>query len=414
MRTALPAAVSLSTVGVATTIAITAGTALLLLDVSTRTAVLLGAVLAPTDAAAVFATLRGAPLRRRVSRILEAESGTNDPIVVLLVVGLSSPGWPEHGFSVAAAQLGYELAAGAAVGLAVGWLGVQFLRRSALPASGLASIAVFAMVALGYSGAVVAHASGFLAVYVLCVVIGNAELPHRPATLGFAEALAWLSQIGLFVLLGLLASPGRLPSAVLPALAIAVVLTLVARPISVVVATAPLRLPWREQAMLSWAGLRGAVPIVLATVPVTRAVDGADRLFDIVFVLVVALTLLQAPTLPWAARRLGLDDEDTTWDLRIESAPLESVHADLLQVEVGQSSRMHGTYVYELQLPATTALSLLVRDGHNIVPTPDTRLRRGDQLLIAVPYADRDVVGRRLRAVSRRGPLASWLGSGAP
>jgi cell volume regulation protein A len=190
----------------------------------------------------------------------------------------------------------------------------------------------------GYGAATLSAASGFLAVYVSAVVLGNARLPHGPATRGFAEGIGWLSQIGLFVLLGLLASPSRLPGQLLSGLVVGVIVVFVARPVSVVLATLPLRLPWRapawarprgarrrdgpsrdagrghavtrvpwrQQAFLSWAGLRGAVPIVLSAIPLSRRVAGATRLFDIVFVVVIAFTLLQGPTLPWAARRLGV------------------------------------------------------------------------------------------------------------
>ena len=174
----------------------------------------------------------------------------------------------------------------------------------ALPASGLYPIAILALIVASYGAASLAHASGFLAVYMSALVLGNARLPHRPAIRGFAEGVAWLAQIGLFVMLGLLASPSRLPGQILPAVAAGSVLVLLARPIAVAVATLPLRVPWRQQAFLSWAGLRGAVPIVLATIPVNARVPGATRLFDVVFIVVVINILLQGTTLPWAARRL--------------------------------------------------------------------------------------------------------------
>jgi len=191
----------------------------------------------------------------------------------------------------------------------VGWAAAQGLRRAALPATGLYPIATLTCALASYAAAAAAGASGFLAIYLTSLWLGNARLPHRRSTLGFADGVAWLAQIGLFVMLGLLVTPDRLGSAILPALGIGAALLLVARPVSVVLSTAALRYSWREQALLSAAGLRGAVPIVLATVPLTAGTPGARRLFDLVFVLVVVFTLVQAPALPWVARRLGV----TTW-----------------------------------------------------------------------------------------------------
>jgi cell volume regulation protein A len=303
-RAAAPAALALATVGVAVSGLVVAVAAHWLLSFPWRNALLLGAVLAPTDAAAVFSVLRKLPLPPRLSGMLEGESGLNDAAAVLAVTLLSTASPHAPGPVLVAAIVVYELAAAAAIGLAVGLLGAFALRRVALPASGLYPIGVLAFIVGAYGAASVALASGFLAVYVAAVVLGNARLPHGPATRGFAEGIAWLAQIGLFVMLGLLASPARLPGAVLPALVAGSALVLIARPAAVIVCTAPLRVPWRQQAFLSWAGLRGAVPIVLATIPLHARLPGATRLFDLVFLLVAVFTLLQGPTLPWMARQL--------------------------------------------------------------------------------------------------------------
>jgi NhaP-type Na+/H+ and K+/H+ antiporter len=261
-----------------------------------------------------------------------------------------------------------------------------------------------------YGAASLAHASGFLAAYVSAVLLGNARLPHGPATRGFAEAMGWLAQIGLFVMLGLLASPARLPAQIGPAIVAGLVLVLLARPAAVLAATVPFRLPWRQQAFLSWAGLRGAVPIVLATIPLSARIAGATRVFDIVFVIVVVFTLVQGPTLPWAARRLGVTAPAEPLEIIVDAAPLEELHADLLQAQIPEDSRLHGVEVFELRLPAQANISLIVRDGHGLVPGPDTVLRTGDRLLIVVPASVREVTERRLRAVSRAGKLAGWFG----
>jgi cell volume regulation protein A len=409
-RAAGPAAVLLATAGVAVSILVVGAVTRGLLSLSWRNALLLGAVLAPTDAAAVFSVLRKLPLPPRLAGMLEAESGLNDAPAVLAVTLLSGTGLHAPSPAVAVALVGYALAAGAAIGLAAGLLGALALRRVALPASGLYPIAVLALIVASYGAASLARASGFLAVYVAALVLGNVRLPHRPATRGFAEGIAWLAQIGLFVMLGLLASPARLPGAILPALVAGSVLVFIARPAAVLVSTLPLRVPWRWQVFLSWAGLRGAVPIVLATIPVSARLPGASRLFDLVFVVVVVFTLLQGPALPWAARRLQLITPAEPLDIDVEAAPLEALHADLLQAQIPPGSRLHGVEILELRLPAEAKVSLIVRDGSGFVPDPATTLQAGDRLLIVAAARVRERTERRLRAVSRGGRLAGWFG----
>jgi cell volume regulation protein A len=408
-RAAGPAALLLATVGVAVSIGVVAAATRWLPGFSWRDSLLLGAILAPTDAAAVFSVLRKLPLPPKLSGMLEGESGLNDPPAVLAVTLLSQSGGHPHP-ALIAAEVAWQLAGGAAIGLAAGWLGVLTLRRVALPASGLYPIAVLALVVAAYGAASQARASGFLAVYVSAVVLGNARLPHGPATRGFAEGIGWLAQIGLFVMLGLLASPARLPAQILPAIAVGLVLVFLARPAAVLAATLPLRLPRRERAFLSWAGLRGAVPIVLATIPVSASVPGSTRLFDVVFIVAGVFTLVQGPTLPWAARRLGVIAPAEPVEVIVEAAPLEEVHADLLQAQIPAGSKLHGVEIFELRLPAQANLSLVVRAGRSFVPGPNTVLQVGDRLLIVTPAAVREQTERRLRAVSRAGKLATWLG----
>jgi NhaP-type Na+/H+ and K+/H+ antiporter len=409
-RAAAPAALLLATVGVAVSILVVAVACHWLLALAWRDALLLGAVLAPTDAAAVFSVLRKLPLPPRLSGMLEAESGLNDPPAVLAVTLLSGTGAHPPGPALIAGIVVYELVAGAAIGLLAGWLGAFALRRVALPASGLYPIAVLALIVASYGAASLAHASGFLAVYVAALVLGNARLPHRPATRGFAEGVAWLAQIGLFVMLGLLASPARLPAAVLPALVAGSVLVLVARPAAVIVSTLPLRVPWRQEAFLSWAGLRGAVPIVLATIPLSARLRGATHLFDLVFVVVVVFTLVQGPTLPWVARRLKVITPAEPMEVDVEAAPLEALPADLLQAEIPPGSRLHGVEIFELRLPAEANVALVVRDARGFVPEPTTTLQAGDRLLVVAAAGVRERTERRLRAVSRGGRLAGWFG----
>jgi cell volume regulation protein A len=408
VRSALPVATVLSTVGVFVSVAVVALLSVLVLDMPTRTALLLAAALASTDAAAVFSVFRRLALTARLRTVLQAESGLNDAPTVVLVTLASSKSWETTGGWEIAGLVTYELLAGLAIGLAVGWIGRSTLGRLALPSSGLYPIATLSLVLVAFGAAGAVHASGFLAVYIAGLVVGSTRLPHRRAVLGFATSLALLAELCLFVLLGVLAEPSRLLDALPAALLVGAVSALLARPLAVLVSCAPFGMPWRHQAFLGWAGMRGAVPIVLAIIPVTAGVPDATEVLDVVFVLVVVFTLLQAPTLPWFGRRLGVIEDLEARDLEVEAAPLESVRADLLQVHVMPGSQLHGVYVDELRLPDGAVLSLVVRNGAGVVPDPAFRLERGDQLLVVATSDSRSAAEERLRAVSRDGKLARW------
>ncbi|MDK1347707.1 potassium/proton antiporter [Streptomyces sp. 378] len=407
-RLVAPAGV-LATAGVAVSVAVTAAGAHWLLGMDWNLALLLGAIVSSTDAAAVFAVLRTLPLPQKVTGLVEAESGFNDAPTIILVLVFSTAGDLPDPAHILGNVL-FQLAAGAAIGLLTGRVGAAALRHIALPATGLYPLATvgFGIIAFAAAGAV--GASGIIAAYLAGLVLGNTQLPHRAATRSFAEGAGWLAQIGLFVMLGLLVTPSELPAAVLPALAAGLILLLAARPISVLACLLPFRIPWREQAFISWAGLRGAVPIVLATYPIVSGIAGARDLLNIVFVLVVLFTLIQGPALPAAARWLGLTRLGALREIEVETAPLDILDADLLTVTVPQGSRLAGVAVFELRLPPPTALTLIVREGTTIVPTQDTMLRTGDELLLITTPQVREAAERRLRAIGRRGKLARWLG----
>jgi cell volume regulation protein A len=253
------------------------------------------------------------------------------------------------------------------------------------------------------------HASGFLAAYLAGVVLANRGLPHRAATRSFAEGLGWLAQIGLFVLLGLLVTPHDLPAQLIPALIGGLVLLVAARPLAVAASLAWFRVSAREQAFLSWAGLRGAVPIVLATFPIVRGVPDSARLLNIVFVLVVLFTIVQGPSLPPIARRLGLIPRQATREIVVEAAPLDVLDAELLTTTIPAGSALNGVSLVELRLPDPSVITLIIRDGRTFVPNADTQLRFGDELLVVTTRTQREATERRLRAVGRRGPLARWF-----
>ena len=412
IRPSLGPAVMLATVGIGISITLMTLFGYYVLGLDLWLAVLLGAVTAPTDAAAVFAVLRNVPIPRRLRGTLEAESGLNDAPTVL-IVGVASAAALSGGAAEGPLLLGgliiVELIAGLGIGMALGWLGMQILRRVALPSSGLYPLATLVWAILAYGLADLAHTSGFAAVYACAVILGNANLPHRGATRSFVEGVGWIAQIGLFVMLGLLSTPSRLTwqEAVI-ALVAGLFLTLVARPLSVLASAAPFRVPARQQLFLSWAGLRGAVPIVLATVPLAADVPDALFLFDVVLIFVVVFTCLQGPTLPFVGRRLGLINDDTASELEVEVAPLDKISADLLQVRIPEGSRLGGLEIAELRLPKDTVVSLIIRDQTAFTPAGRDRIKVGDELLVVTPTNKRDLTEERLRALGRGGRLARW------
>ncbi len=415
IRPTMRMGVTLATVGVAVSVTVMAVGAHFLLGLDWEFAVLLGAVTSPTDAAAVFSVLRRVPLARRLTASLEAESGLNDAPTVLLVSLVSTGAALDHGVLGFAGIVVYEIGVGVLGGLLVGFAGAWVMRRAALPSSGLYPLAVLSLAVVAYAGSSLIHASGFAAVYIAALVLGNSELPHRAATRSFSEGVAWLAQIGLFVMLGLLASPGEITfhTTVLAVVA-GLLLTFVARPLSVLVSSVAQPMPWRELSFLSWAGLRGAVPIVLSTIALAADAPHARELFHIVFVMVVLYTLLTAPTLPFVAKVLKVARRGEPRDLDVEAAPLERIAADLLQVAITPKSRLHGVEVGELRLPAGASVSLVVRDGRTMVPEPRTTLRRGDELLVVTPRKVREQTEARLRSLSLGGRLAQWLGVEQP
>lgn len=408
IRKVLAPAGALATVGVVVSTVVTAFGAHVLLRMDWQLALLLGAIVSSTDAAAVFSVLRVLPLPRRLAGLLEAESGFNDAPAVILVLMFSIVPFVFEPKSTAV-QIVYELLAGSAIGLLCGFLGAMALRRVALPASGLYPIATFGIGLVAFAASGTVHASGFIAAYLAAVVLANSGLPHRSATRSFAEGLGWLAQIGLFVLLGLLVNPSELMDDLLPAILVGLVLLLVARPLSVVVSLIGFGVPWREQAFLSWAGLRGAVPVVLATFPIVAGVPDSYRLLNIVFVLVVVFTLVQGPSLRPVAHLLGLITMEATREIQVEAAPLDVLDAELLTMKVQPASRLRNVTILELRLPDPAVVTLIIRQGNTFVPLPDTRIEPGDELMIVTTSKTRALTESRLRAVSRRGKLAYWF-----
>jgi potassium/hydrogen antiporter len=383
----------LATIGVLLTALITAPVAKYALDLNWTEALLVGAVVASTDAAAVFLLVhaQGLRLRPRVGATLEAESGTNDPFAVfltLMLVELISVG--SSSFTHVAIELGREAVLGAITGILGGRIVVIALNRVALP-QGLHAPFVLTAALVIFGATQMAHASGFLAVYLAGIIIGNRPTRAHNAVVTFLDAATWLAQIVMFVLLGLLASPQRLVGSIGPAVIVALVLMLVARPLAVFICLAPFRFNWREKIFIAWTGLRGAVAIFLASIPMLVGLSKAYLYFDVAFVIVVISLLLQGWTLAAAARRLhvALPRADRG-PRRVEL----DLPGQLEQQLVGYSVRPKSLFFRRGLTPSWSRPTLVIRDQHILSPAEADPVRPGDYLYLLAPPEKAEALDR--------------------
>ena len=382
IRPVLRPAILLAILGTLLTAVVTGAGAMLVLGLEVKEAMLLGAVVAGTDGAAVFALLRGSTLRRRLARTLEAESGLNDPMAILLVLGcvewITPPGYGIADFAWTFTQ---ELLIGGAIGFLVGRAAVSLLRAMHLDTAGLYPVATVAAGAVAFGAAATVHGSGFLAVYMVGLWIGTAPLPQMRLIHAFHEGLAWVAQLAMFLVLGLLVVPADLLPVALEATAMALVLAFIARPIATYVSTIGQGFTWAERTVLGWAGLRGAVPIVLATFPVIDKVQGSVELFNIVFFVVLVTTLLQGPTFESFARWLKVTTTEPALPNPLaDTAAIRRLGGEILAFPVRQSDAIVGVAVRELGLPRDAVVNVIVRDEQAIPPRGSTRVLVGDQL----------------------------------
>ncbi len=379
-RAGAPAAV-LASVGVIVTAAVAAGGAALAFDLPASSSLLIGAVVASTDAAAVFSALRAQTMPARVRDLLQMESGLNDPVAVMLTIGMvevwrGEPGagdWVKFGL--------LHLLGGLAVGVAIGLGARVALRRVQLPSASSYPVLALAIAGLSYGVATELGSSGFLAVYLTGLVLGRKRRLVR-SLLNFHEGLAAAAEAVLFLMLGLLVFPSRLLDVVGPALVVALALMFVARPIAVALCLPWFRFNRRELALVSWAGLRGAVPIVLATIPLTAGHPDGALVFDVVFVTVLASLVVQAGTVGILVKRLGFDDEVS--GARAEVAVLDTLVADLIELRLTTRSPVVGTQLRDHELPNGARVALVVRAEQTFVPDGDMVLTVDDVLLLAV------------------------------
>jgi potassium/hydrogen antiporter len=408
IRPVLRPALSLALIGTFVTAAITGLAAIWLFDLTTLEGLLLGSIISSTDGAAIFALLRGSTLRRKLARTLEAESGFNDPVAILLVLGFID--WirkPDYGAADMALLFAQELVIGAAIGAAVGWLAIRGLQRTRLDTAGLYPVATLAAAAIAFGGADTLGGSGFLATYVAGLALGSARIPARRTVTVFHEGLAWVAQISMFVALGLLVFPSSLDEVAPEGTALALVLVFVARPVATFVSTAFDRFGAAERAVLGWAGLRGAVPVVLAIYPVIDHVEHSRTFFNIVFFAVVISTLLQGTSLEPLARRLGVTTSEPALPRPLaETGTIRRLGAEMVEFPVGPDHSVVGCRVRELGLPRDALLSVIVRGEEAVLPRGSTRVEAGDRLHVVV----RSEVAVQMRDVVERwesGPVGA-------
>ena len=400
---AVPAAL-LSTLGVFVTALVTSLAAHALFDLSWLEAILLGAVVSSTDAAAVFATLRFTHIRRRLARTLEAESGGNDPMAIALTLGLIA--WIErpHAYSLddlvilIVRQLGLGLLIGAVLGAIATWV----FARIPQSIGAFAPVASIAVAALSFGAADVIGGSGFLAVYLVGLAVGSTPSRYRRQLVAFHEGIAFVAQVALFVVLGLLVFPHELPHVALPGLALAFLLMLVARPAAVWASTAVSEFTHRDRVLLGWAGLRGAAPIVVATFVLSSRVPHREAIFNAVFFVVVVSAIVQGSTLEWVARRLGLiSPAPPVHEPPLEVGPLSKL--DLVDFAVASDHAVNGSAVRELGLPRDALIAVISRDAETVPPRGSTVVQPGDRLFVLVPHNQRadleDVFSRWRRRV---------------
>jgi len=406
-------ALVLATLGVLITAVITGTAAAWLLGVPLLTGILLGGIVGSTDAAAVFAALRTSSVKLpdQLASTLEVESASNDPMAIFLTIGVIQIITGEA--SSAASLIPFfliQFSIGALGGITVGLLGVWVINRINLETAGLYPVLATAVGILSFGITDVLGGSGFLAIYITGVVVGNGNIVFKRGIFIFNDAMAWLSQILLFVILGLLVFPSQLLSVAVDGLLISVVLIFVARPLAVLISVFPFGFKAKELLYLSWVGLKGAVPITLATFPLMAGIEGAALLFNVVFFSVLLSALTQGWSIPAVARYLGLAEPlPPEPSLSVEINSLRHVDGEVVEYIVAPSARVAGQALRDLALPDGVTITLVVRDFNVIVPRGATRLLKGDHVFVAMRKSLVPLINRLFDPMAATEPLEPGL-----
>jgi potassium/hydrogen antiporter len=388
--------VVLSTVGVFITAVIVGLFAVVLLDVSPAQAILLGAIVGSTDAAAVFSIFRTQRISLKGDTIplLEFESGSNDPMAIFLTVGaialISSPDMAILNIVGIFLQ---QAIIGGILGVLLGYLAVKIINNLRLDANGLYPVFTIALVLLAYSLPAALGGSGFLAVYLVGLILGAQNIVHKNSLSRFHDSIAWLMQIVMFLVLGLLVFPSELLPIAPIGIVISLILIFIARPVSVFIALIRSRFSIPDKLMISWVGLRGATPIVLATFPLLAGVPQADTMFNIVFFVVLSSVLLQGTTIIPVARLLGVATPFVSRPgLRLEATDDMQITSELIEITVPQYSPIIGQPLVQLSLPVDSLIVLIVRGQEAIVPNGNTTLQANDHLLMLADKASLETI----------------------
>lgn len=396
LKVTLGPSMLLATVGVLITAFVTGLAASWILGITLLQGLLLGSIIGSTDAAAVFAVMRskGVRLPEKLSSTVEVESASNDPMAVILTVGLIAilQGRMEIGPELLTFFL-RQMGIGAIVGLVIGRGATYLLNRIQLEAAGLYPILATAAGLLSYGLAAVLGGSGFLSVYITGIVIGNTRVVFKQGIFHFHDGMAWLSQIVMFVLLGLLSDPSRLVDVAGHGLLIAAVLIFVARPIAVCLLLAPFRYSPRELAMVSWVGLKGSVPIILGTYPLMAGLPSGRLLFDMTFFVVFVSATFQGWSLSPVARWLGLQlPPRPEPPVTLEISSLQHIEGEIVEYTVSADSAAAGRKLRDLEFPETAVVAMIVRGQHIIPPRGRTRVEAGDHVFIVLRPEARPLV----------------------
>ena len=400
-RKVMKEAWTLATLGVLLTALLLGYTAHLVLKLPLIQSMLLGAIASSTDAAAVFALLRskGVRLRSKISATLELESGSNDPMAAFLTIGLIQLiQMPGQAWYSLLGLFFVQMIIGALVGFLMARLLLLLINNLRLGYAGLYPVMAFGMVLFAFAAAALFKGSGFLAVYVMGLVLAESDFLHKNSLSRFFQGVAWLAQILMFLTLGLYVFPSQLSPIILPGLVLAAVLMFIARPISVFACLLPFRYSWREKVFISWVGLRGAVPIILATYPLLAGLDESGLYFNIVFFVVITSVLIQGTSIPWAARRLKVEDASPQdMDFPLELTPAHGWKGLLRELPIESGSNFAGRAIYELKLPKNYLVVLVGRADEFLIPNGSLVVQEGDRILGLA----RDEVHRQVRDISR-------------
>ncbi|MBB6099471.1 cell volume regulation protein A [Deinobacterium chartae] len=385
-RPVLLKGLSLATLGVVATTGLVGLVAHYLFGLPWLVSFLLGAVVSSTDASAVFSVLkeRALGLKGQIRPLLEFESGVNDPMAVFLVIGLTELViHPELPITAIIPLFLQQMLLGGVLGFGLGLLAVRVMNRINLPSDGLYTVLSIAIVGLVYGLTALVGGSGFLAVYVAGVVLGNSEFIHKRSVRQWHEGLTYLLEVGMFLLLGLLVFPSQVLAVAVPALLLSLFLMFVARPVAVFVSLALARMPRSHQGMVAWVGLRGAVPIILATFPLLADVPGAQTIFNVSFFIVLTSLLIQGTTLPSVARLLKVAAPLPHKSVMpLTYTPTGAGKNDMVEIVVPQGSAVVGKRIVDLHFPPEALILLIHRGDEYVIPKGATMIEAGDGIQI--------------------------------